>query len=557
MIDNYYIADQFSLLSKLMDIHAENSFKSKSYSITAFNIEKLPGQLTEMPAEKIASIKGFGESTAKKIHEIVSTGELKTLREYIEKTPPGVIEMLKIKGIGPKKISTIWKEMGVESIGELLYACEENRLLMYKGFGEKTQDTVKESIEFYQKNQGSHLYAEIESYAWAIDRKVKDQFKDEKFEFSGAFRRQMEVINELDWITTCQPALLEIFFTENGFNNEGQVRNTISFKGQENVLLRFTFAEEKDFYSELFCSSCSEAFLEAWKQDIGENSYKGIATEQEAFQKNNIAFIPAYAREKKVNREFDSSAIIQPTDIRALIHSHSKWSDGVPSIEEMARECMRRGWEFMVISDHSKSAGYANGLAEERIIAQHGEIDELNEKLKPFKIFKSIECDILGDGTLDYNDKVLASFDLIITSIHSNLKMTEEKAMMRLLRAIENPFTTILGHMTGRLLLSRPGYPVNHEKIIEACAKNHVAIELNAHPRRLDMSWEWIAEAVEKGVYISIDPDAHSLEGFDDVRYGTLSAQKAGLTKEKNLSSCSLSQFQEYLGKRKEFKGII
>jgi len=556
MIDNYYIADQFSLLSKLMDIHAENSFKSKSYSITAFNIEKLPGELREMPAEKIASIKGFGESTAKKIQEIVSTGELKTLRDYIEKTPPGVIEMLKIKGIGPKKISTIWKEMGVESVGELLYACEENRLLMYKGFGEKTQETVKESIEFYQKNQGSHLYAEIESYAWAIDRKVKDQFKDEKFEITGAFRRQMEVINELEWVTSCQPALLDNFFLANNFLNEGQVGNTISFRGPENVLLKFHYSEHKSFYKDLFCTSCSEVFLNEWKESVGENTFDNITSEEEAFTKNKLPFVPAFAREKKIRNAFDSNRLIHPTDIKALIHCHSKWSDGVESIESMARECMRRGWEYMVISDHSKTAAYANGLTEERIKAQHGEIQELNEKLKPFKIFKSIECDILGDGTLDYNDKVLSTFDLVITSIHANLKMNEEKAMMRLLRAIENPYTTILGHMTGRLLLSRPGYPVNHERVIEACAGNQVAIELNAHPRRLDMSWQWIEEAIEKGVLISIDPDAHSLDGYDDVRYGVLSAQKAALPKEKNLSSFTLKEFESYLEERRKSKGI-
>jgi len=176
MIDNYYIADQFSLLSKLMEIHAENSFKTKSYSIAAFNIEKLPEQLTAMPPEKIITIKGFGESTARKIDEIIKTGELKALRDYIEKTPPGVIEMLNIKGIGPKKISTIWKDMGLESVGELLYACEENRLLLYKGFGAKTQETVKEAIEFYQRSQGSHLYAEIETYAWKLDQKLKEHF---------------------------------------------------------------------------------------------------------------------------------------------------------------------------------------------------------------------------------------------------------------------------------------------------------------------------------------------------------------------------------------------
>ncbi len=185
MIDNYFIAEQFSLLSKLMDIHAENSFKSKSYSITAFNIEKLPVQLSDLTLDKISAIKGFGESTARKVTEIVETGQLKQLNDYIEKTPPGVIEMLNIKGIGPKKISTIWKEMGLESIGELLYACDENRLLLYKGFGAKTQDSVKESIEFYKKSQGRHLYSEVELYAQDIQQKMTNPIPNEKFEHPG------------------------------------------------------------------------------------------------------------------------------------------------------------------------------------------------------------------------------------------------------------------------------------------------------------------------------------------------------------------------------------
>src|SRR5688572_10661290 len=361
-MDNYAIAENFSLLSKLMDIHGDNSFKARIYGAAAFNIEKLPNQLAETPPEKIASIKGIGESTAKKIAEMLETGKLGILREYIEKTPPGVIEMLKIKGIGPKKICTIWKEMGVESVGELLYACEENRLLMFKGFGEKTQETVKESIEFYQKNQGRHLYAEIESYAWAIDKKVKNHFHDEKFEITGAFRRQMEVITELEWITTCQPALLDNFFLLNNFLNEGQVNNTISFRGPENVLLKFHFSEGKKFYSDLFCSSCSEVYLNEWKEAVGENAFDDITNEEEAFSKHRLPFIPAFAREKKIRREFNASEIIHPNDIKGLIHCHSKWSDGAESIETMATECMRRGWEYMVISDHSKNAAYANGL---------------------------------------------------------------------------------------------------------------------------------------------------------------------------------------------------
>jgi DNA polymerase (family 10) len=213
----------------------------------------------------------------------------------------------------------------------------------------------------------------------------------------------------------------------------------------------------------------------------------------------------------------------------------------------MAKAAKEKGLEYLVISDHSKSAFYASGLEPERVLAQHAQIDELNQQLAPFRIFKSIESDILNDGSLDYDTDILSRFDLIIASIHSNLKMPIEKAMDRLITAIENPFTSILGHMTGRLLLSRNGYPVDHAKIIDACAANDVVIELNAHPRRLDIDWRWIHRALDKGVLISIDPDAHAIEGFDDCRYGVLVAQKAGLTAANNLSSFSLADFEKFL----------
>ena len=222
----------------------------------------------------------------------------------------------------------------------------------------------------------------------------------------------------------------------------------------------------------------------------------------------------------------------------------------------MAEECIKRGLEYLVISDHSQTAFYANGLKEDRIREQHKQVDVLNMQLTPFKIFKSIESDILNDGSLDYPEAVLKTFDLVIASVHSNLKMNEEKAMARLIKAIENPYITILGHMTGRLLLSRNGYPVDHKKIIEACAANHVVIELNAHPRRLDIDWKWIDYAIEKGVLLSIDPDAHALSGFDDVKYGVLAAQKGGMTKVNNLSSFGLKEFEEWLGRNRKLKGI-
>lgn len=569
LIDNDYIASQFSLLAKLMDIHGENSFKTRSYSSAAYTIEKLPVPLTDLPPEKIIGIKGIGDAIGKKIRDIIDTGELKLLRHYIENTPPGIIEMLGIKGIGPKKIATIWKEMEVESIGELLYACQENRLMLFKGFGEKTQTNVKEAIEFYFRSQGSHLYADIETYAMAIQNKLGENFKDDHTALTGEFNRQLEVINQLEWVTTVAPAAIRQFFGSNGFTEETASPNAdaftatpanasgnatlISFKGSEGILLVVYCTDPDDFAMTAFQTSCSEAFLEAWKKR-GEGAT--ALSEKQLFASAGMTLIPPCLREDPA--VLDAAAantlpdLIQPGDIRGIIHSHSNWSDGSNTLEEMARACIAKGYEYLVISDHSKSAFYANGLKEDRIKEQHLLVDELNQKLAPFTIFKSIESDILNDGALDYSDSMLSTFDLVIASVHSNLKMSEEKAMMRLLNAIKNPYTTILGHPTGRLLLSRPGYPVDHIKIIDACAENKTVIELNAHPRRLDMDWRWIGYAIDKGVLISIDPDAHSTEGYHAIRYGVLAAQKAGLTAAGNLSSFSLAQFKAFLADRRK-----
>ncbi|HEY4062997.1 MAG TPA: PHP domain-containing protein [Puia sp.] len=557
-IDNDYIADRFSLLAKLMDIHGENSFKTKSYSVAAFTLEKLPHPIADLPPEKFTSIKGIGDAIGKKIQQILHTGELPLLQEYIAKTPPGIIEMLRIKGLGPKKIATIWKEMEVESIGELLYACQENRLLLYKGFGAKTQQSVLETIEFFLKSQGSHLYAEIEPLAHSVESLLQENFKNEKLTITGDFRRQLEIIDQLQWVTTITPDSLRTFFEEKGYTTAIPTENSPApshFKGPEGVDLSFLHTTPETFAATLLTTSCSGEFLEAWPSPIASHD-----SEEAIFSAAGIHFIPPFRREQRDILEAAAAGPlpdpIQTSDIRAIIHSHSDWSDGSNTLEEMAKACIKKGYEYLVISDHSKSAFYANGLKEDRILEQHKLIDELNRQLAPFTIFKSIECDILNDGALDYSPDILSTFDLVITSVHSNLKMSEEKAMLRLLGAIHNPYTTILGHMTGRLLLSRPGYPVDHKKIIEACAENNVAIELNAHPRRLDMDWRWIGYALGKGVRISIDPDAHSTEGYEHVKYGVLAAQKAGVTAAQNLSSFTLAQFREFLAERKKVKGI-
>ncbi len=559
MTDNYAIADQFSLLSKLMDIHGENSFRSKSYSIAAYSIEQLPVQLAETPREKIAALKGIGDSTAKKIIEILDTGKLIALEELISKTPQGVLEMMNIKGLGPKKIATIWKEMEIESIGELLYACQENRLLLFKGFGAKTQQNVMDSIEFYLRHQDHFLYAEICAYAEVMDQLLKKSWPEEKVSFTASYRRQLPVLEKISWVTTIDKKNLVQFFTEHAYQIISEESETLQCKGPENILLEFYLTDKQNFAKKLFDTTAEASFLGKWNTD---NSGKNMdaETEEGLFEAAGIHFIPACRRENPAIIDIARNAPLPDTlsdaDIKGIIHSHSNWSDGSHTLEEMSRVCMEKGLEYLVISDHSKSAFYASGLSEERIKEQHKLIDRLNLQNQPFRIFKSIECDILNDGSLDYSDEILSSFDLVIASVHSNLKMSQEKAMARLLKAIQNPYTTILGHMTGRLLLSRPGYPVDHSAIIHACAANQVAIEINAHPRRLDIDWQWIPEAMDKGVMLSVNPDAHSTEGYNDTHYGILAAQKGGLTKEKNLSSFSRVQLENYLEKRKQSRNI-
>jgi DNA polymerase (family X) len=541
-IDNDYIAEQFSLLYKLMDIHGENSFKTKSYSVAAFTLEKLPTPIRDIPADKITSIKGIGDAIGKKIREIIETGELRLLQHYIANTPPGVIEMLRIKGLGPKKIATIWKDMEIESVGELLYACQENRLLLYKGFGEKTQASVREAIEFRLRHIGSHLYADIEPFALQLEATLQKAFPNDKLAITGEFLRQLEIVTKLEFVTTAAPESAEQFLK--------------TIPADEVVSIEFIHTTPDNFTQTLFDTSCSGEFLEAFRERAKLSANLPDIPPYLPDITPYLPDIPPYLREQSIILDRPVPTPIQPTDIRAIIHSHSKWSDGSNTIEEMAAACIQKGFEYLVISDHSKTASYANGLQPERLQAQHAEIDELNRKLAPFVIFKSIESDILGDGSLDYSNDILSTFNLVIASVHSNLKMTEEKAMGRLIRAIENPYTTILGHLTGRLLLSRPGYPVDHRKIIDACVANHVVIELNAHPRRLDMDWRWIGYALDKGCLISIDPDAHSVNGYNDIRYGTLAARKAGLTPDKNLSSFTLEQFKAFLTNRKKLRGI-
>jgi DNA polymerase (family 10) len=552
-MDNFQIADAFTLLAKLLDIHGENSFKSKSYASAAFAIEKLPIQLENISPEKLASLKGIGTSTAQKITEMLQTGKIKALEEIIFITPKGIIEMMQIKGLGPKKINAIWKEMGIETIGELWYACKENRLKLFKGFGEKTQADVMSKIEFFQKSKGSFLYAQAEKVAPFFHEFLQKIFPDSKIMVTGKMARQLETIEALEWVIALEETeILNNISPVDGITFKEKSGDALIFSTEAGIEIILYQATAENFTVLSIQHSSSPEFFEQLPVITTP-----VTDEVSYFAAAKLPFYPAMCREfpeMVLKKNEIPKNLIQPENIRGLIHCHSTWSDGSHSIEEMAKAAIGQGLEYMAISDHSKSAFYANGLQEERIIAQHKEIESLNKKLSPFRIFKSIESDILNDGSLDYNNGVLESFDLVIASIHSNLNMPEEKAMTRLIKAIENPYCSILGHMTGRILLSRSGYPVNHRKIIDACAANQVVIELNANPSRLDIDWRHIGYALDKNVLISINPDAHHVDGIADTRYGVLVAQKAMVTTTQNLSSFTLEAFTSFIEKTKAKK---
>ncbi|MBK9300400.1 MAG: DNA polymerase/3'-5' exonuclease PolX [Bacteroidetes bacterium] len=554
---NAEISDVFSLLAKLMDIHNENSFRAKSYASAAFTIDKLSVSLAETPKEQIQYIKGIGESNAKKIIEIVETGKLEQLNELLAKTPEGILALLKIKGIGPKKIAVIWNELGIESPGELLYACNENRLIHYKGFGDKSQQSIKEALLFYFSNQQRYLYAQVEPVEILITAQLQLVLGQHNIELVGSYARQCDIIEELEYVILgsfdfVKSSILKI----KGMQLKEEATGRLQLLYQEALPVFLYIVDENIRGSMTFIKSCSPAFLHLFEKTYDINlSVDNFKSELDIFNKAGIKPMPFFTREAEENialwTNSKHQSVITVNDIKGVIHNHSVWSDGKNTIAEMAQACIDKGYEYLVMSDHSVSSFYANGLDALRIQKQQEEIDRLNEKLFPFKIFKSIECDILNDGRLDYSDEILATFDLVIVSIHQHLKMTEEKAMERLLAAISNPYTTILGHLTGRLLLSRKEYPVNHEMIIQACKEHQVAIEINANPRRLDVDWRWIQAAIQQEVFLSINPDAHSIQGIDDIRYGVLCAQKALLTPQYNVSSMSLLDFEKFIKKNK------
>ncbi|APU96643.1 MULTISPECIES: DNA polymerase/3'-5' exonuclease PolX [Sphingobacterium] len=552
-MDNKAISKIFKLCSQLMELHNENPFRTKSIASASFKLDKLPFRIEEASLEDLSAQPGIGKSTAEKAKEVAATGTFKELEDLIENTPSGIIEMLNIKGLGPKKIQIIWKELEIESVGELLYACNENRLVEAKGFGLKTQEDIKKSIEFSISNKGWFLYAKVLPLAEKFFNELKLHFPSSLLSYTGDFRRKCEVLSTVDLLISESIDNVEKFL--DGFTLVEKTENSIELTDELGFTFKVFSSNINDFYRDLVLSTGSTAHLDLLFNILPD--LPSLSSEEAIYRNLGLDYIEPELREglnEIVQAQTHSlPKLIQYKDLRGTLHNHSTYSDGVHSLEQMALHCKDvLGLEYLGICDHSRTAVYANGLSIERLEQQWNEIATLNEKLAPFKIFRGIESDILADGSLDYPDEVLAKFDFVVASVHSNLKMDEDKATTRLIKAIENPYTTILGHPTGRLLLSRAGYPLDFKRVIDACAANGVVIEINANPLRLDLDWRWHRYAVEKGVLLSINPDAHRTEGLHDMQYGVLVAQKGGLQASNCLNAYALDAITTYFNKKKQ-----
>ncbi len=542
---NKQLANKFSLYANLMELHGESDFRVKSYQSTYRTIRNVEGTIVEKSAEALAAIPRVGKSTIEKIEQIKASGSFTELDEIISKTPIGIVELLGIKGLGAKKIKAVWKELEITTPGELLYACKENRLVDLKGFGEKTQIKIQEQLSYFLESKGKVLYGHFESKAIALKEELSAIQGIDRIEFTGEFRRKMPIINCLQFLLIGEDN--PDFYTALGAIEGIEQKEDHYY--YESLQLDFLFVEEDAFALEWLISSSDENFL----QEYGIEDQM-LASEEEIFDDVGAAFVIPEMRDGRYTidelDEFNVDDLVERKSLKGVVHNHSTYSDGTHTLEEMTLAAKNLGYEYMVISDHSKAAFYANGLDESRLITQAEEVKQLNLKYPDFKLFHGIEADILYDGRLDYNDEIVSSLDVVIASIHSTLSMDIDKATSRLISAVENPHTDILGHPTGRLLLSRKGYPIDHAKVIDACAANGVAIELNANPYRLDLDWEWIIYALQAGVYISINPDAHSIEGLEDVHYGIHTARKAGLTVQECLNAMNLADFEAWLKER-------
>lgn len=566
---NDEIVEILELTAKLLELHGADPFKVKSYGVAGFYLDKYKdGELAKMSLEELTKLQGVGKSMAAKIVEISQRGTFKELEELLENTPRGVLEMFNIKGIGAKKIAVLWRELGIDNLHELELACQSGKIAKVKGFGGSTEQKILDSLAFLKDQAGKLRMDKAQAIAELIAEELKKGY--EQVEIAGEVRRKAETVETISVLVgTVAPAGLQDFVNGILFLLKDEKRSSpFVWRGKMQdvaVAVEITAVAPENFVNELFLETASQQHL-GISGVSGESlwrlaKYEVFASEEAIYEKAGLPYIVPEMREGAGEFSWSENhtpdQLITWDDLKGILHNHSTYSDGQHSLEQMALFCQELGFEYLGIADHSQTASYAGGLKAEDVFRQHEEIARLNKRFamanpeNPFKILKGIESDILGDGSLDYPDEILSSFDYVVASVHSNLTMTLEKATARLLKAIQNPYTTILGHPTGRLLLSREGYPIDHKVIIDACAAHKVVVEINASPWRLDLDWRWISYCMEKGVLLSINPDAHKKEGYYDMHYGVAVGRKGGLTRDMTFNAFSLAEIEMYLKMKK------
>jgi DNA polymerase (family 10) len=538
------------LYAELLLLHGTNEQFASRLSSAAYRLRRFSTDVLELPKTELNN--QFHPDIVRVIEQLHKKGTIDDLDELVQLTPPGLFDMMRIRGLGGKKLSVLWKTAGIDSIELLLQSAKNNELTDIPGFGKKTQENIVAAIENLHSSEHLFHYASVADVASDLVTKMNDLYPQHSTDLCGSVRRQATTIDAIEIITTV-PAkqfsarpLRKLFVIQSSDNGK-----TTGHTFDEFPVIIYHSDKEK-YCMQLFELTGIAAHVEKVKTKLPKN-LKAL-NEQEIYKAAKLTYTVPEMREDNAEWDFKyhEKDLLTFEDIKGVVHNHTTWSDGVDTLEDFVKACKKRKFEYCVISDHSKNAHYAGGLKEEKVIRQWEKIDQLNKQLAPFTIFKSIECDILVSGELDYDENLLKGFDMVIASIHQLLKMNEEKATKRLIRAIENPYTTILGHMTGRQLLIRPGYPVNFKKVIDACAANNVVIEINANPYRLDMDWSHIPYALKKGVMISVNPDSHSIHEIDNIRWGVSAARKGGLTKQMTWNALPLEKIKKWLRKKQQ-----
>lgn len=575
MADKGEVADVLEEIGLLLDLLGENPFKTRAYANAARTIRSLERDLADaVRSGELSAIKGIGAALADKIATLVTTGRLPYVDELRSRVPGGLLDWLRIPGLGPKKARKIHESLGIGTLDELEDAARAGRLRGLEGFGEATERKILEGIARVREHSGRFLSPVVRAEAERLLGRVRGVPGLARAEVAGSVRRCAETSKDVDIVAAAADpeAVIEAFATDAGVAaivGRGPTKCSVRLAAGPNADLRVVPAASFPFALLYFTGSKAHNIaLRSLAQKRGfklnEYALSGdsdgeailAATEEEVYAALGLPFIPPEMREDRgeIEAALDGPLpdLLKIEDIRGVLHCHSTWSDGRGSIREMAEAARERDLTYLGLCDHSRSAGYAGGLSIERVRAQHDEIEALNrEYAGTFTVLKGIEVDILPDGSLDFPDEVLESFDLVVASVHSRFGLSADEQTRRMITALDNPFVDILGHPTGRLLLMREPYPLNLEAVLEAASERNVAVEINAHPSRLDLDAVGLRFGIPRGMKTCICPDAHGPEGIDDILYGVGMARRGWCTAEDVLNAWPLDRLREHLSARR------